>query len=143
MADATVAIDRLEALEILLQLAAQVALDDVLVFLDNLDDAVQLLVGQRLGADVRADLSLLQHELRAGRADAVDIRKRGFDALVAGDIDTKKTGHGGKVVGGLSLALLQARILFVDDVDTALPADNLAVRRTAFNGSANSHDFIS
>ena len=36
MADAAVAIDRLQALEILLQLAAQIALDDVLVFLDDL-----------------------------------------------------------------------------------------------------------
>jgi hypothetical protein len=96
MADATVTIDRLEALEILLQLAAQVALDDVLVFLDDLDDAVELLVGQLLGPDVGADFGLLQHKLRAGRADAVDIRERGFDALVAGDIDTKKTGHGEK-----------------------------------------------
>jgi hypothetical protein len=41
------------------------------------------------------------------------------------------------------LALFEARVFLVDDVDTALPADNLAVRGTAFNGSANSHGFIS
>jgi hypothetical protein len=44
---------------------------------------------------------------------------------------------------GSTLALLQARIFLVDDVDAALAADDLAVRRAAFNGSANSHDFIS
>src|ERR1700677_4507527 len=55
MTDASVAIDGLEALEILLQLAAKVAFDDVLVFLDDLDDAVELRIGQRLGADVGAD----------------------------------------------------------------------------------------
>ncbi len=48
-----------------------------------------------------------------------------------------------KLVSGSTLALLQARIFFVDDVNTALPADDLAVRSAAFDGSANSHDFIS
>jgi hypothetical protein len=42
-----------------------------------------------------------------------------------------------------TLALLQAWIFLVDDVHPALPADDLAVRRAAFNGSANSHDFVS
>jgi hypothetical protein len=94
--DAAVAIDGLEALEILLQLPAQVTLDDVLVLLDDLDDAVELLVGQLLGPDVGADLGLLEHELGAGRADAVDVRQRGFDALFAGDVDTEETGHGSR-----------------------------------------------
>ena len=48
-----------------------------------------------------------------------------------------------KEEAGSTLALFKARILLVDDVDTALPADHLAVRGTAFDGSANSHDFIS
>jgi hypothetical protein len=44
---------------------------------------------------------------------------------------------------GSTLALLQAGIFLVDDVDTAFPADDLAVRGTAFDGGANFHDFSS
>ena len=55
MADATVAVDRLKALEILLQFAAQITFDGVLVFLNDLDDAVELLVGQAFRANVGAD----------------------------------------------------------------------------------------
>ena len=62
MPDAAIAIDGLEALEILLQFAAQIAFDDVLVFLDDLNDAVKLLIGQRLGADVGADFSLFEDQ---------------------------------------------------------------------------------
>jgi hypothetical protein len=38
-----------------------------------------------------------------------------------------------------TLALFQARVFLVDDVDTALATDDLAVRSAAFDGSANSH----
>jgi hypothetical protein len=40
-----------------------------------------------------------------------------------------------------TLALFQARIFLVDDINTALPANHLAVRSAAFDGSANSHIF--
>ena len=39
----------------------------------------------------------------------------------------------------LTLALFQARVFLVDDINTALPTDDLAVRSAAFDGSANSH----
>ena len=44
---------------------------------------------------------------------------------------------------GSTLALLEARVFLVDDVDAALPADDLAVRGAAFDGGANFHDFES
>jgi hypothetical protein len=40
---------------------------------------------------------------------------------------------------GSTLALFQARVFLVDDINTALPTDDLAVRSAAFDGSANSH----
>jgi hypothetical protein len=40
-----------------------------------------------------------------------------------------------------TLALFEARVFFVDDINAALPADDLAIRGTAFNGSANFHIF--
>jgi hypothetical protein len=50
----------------------------------------------------------------------------------------------GKEVGsGLALALFEARVLLVDDVDAALAPDDLAVRGAAFDGGANFHDFDS
>ena len=45
--------------------------------------------------------------------------------------------------GGSTLALLEARVFLVDDVNAALPADDLAVRGAAFDGGANFHDFSS
>lgn len=42
---------------------------------------------------------------------------------------------------GSTLALFQARVFLVDDINTALPTDDLAVRSAAFDGSANSHIF--
>jgi hypothetical protein len=88
-----VTINRLEALEILLQFAAQVAFDDVLVFRNHLDDAIELLIGQALRADIGADLSLFEDQLRAGRPDAVNVRESGFNPFVTGNIDTEKARH--------------------------------------------------
>ena len=48
-----------------------------------------------------------------------------------------------KLKGGSALARFEARIFLVDDVDAALPADDLAVRGAAFDGGANFHDFSS
>ncbi len=43
----------------------------------------------------------------------------------------------------LTLALLEARVLLVNDVDTPLAADDLAVRGAAFDGGAYFHVFSS
>jgi hypothetical protein len=96
MTNATVAIDRLEALEILLQFAAKVALDHILVLLNDLDDAVELLIGQRLGADIGADFSHFQDVLGAGRPNAVNVGESGFNPFVTGDIDTEEARHSSK-----------------------------------------------
>jgi hypothetical protein len=44
-----------------------------------------------------------------------------------------------RVKTGSTLALFQARVFLVDDINTTLPTDDLAVRSAAFDGSANSH----
>ena len=53
MADAAVAVDRLEALQVALHFAAQIALDRQLARGDRLDDLVELLGAQVLGAGIR------------------------------------------------------------------------------------------
>jgi len=140
MADATVAVDGLEALEILLEFAAKVTLDRVLVLRDDLNDPVDLLIGQRLGAEIRADFGLLKDELGPGGTNAVNVREGGFNPLVTGNIDTEKARHGA-YFRVLTLALFKARVFLVDDVDAALPTDNLTVRSAAFDGGANFHLF--
>jgi hypothetical protein len=93
MTDAAVTIDRLEPLEILLQFAAQIAFDHILVFGDDLDDPVELLIAQALGANIGADFSLFEDQLRPGRANAVNVREGGFNPFVTGNIDTEKARH--------------------------------------------------
>jgi len=56
MADATVTADALQALEIHAEFAAQVALDDILAFLDRVNDLGELRLGQVLRADGRVDV---------------------------------------------------------------------------------------
>jgi len=93
MADAAIAIDRLKALEILLQLASQIAFNDVLVFRDHLDDPVELLIGQALGANIGADFSLFEDQLGPGRPNAVNVGESGFNPFVTGNIDTEEARH--------------------------------------------------
>ena len=87
MADTAVAVDRLQALEVGLQLAAQIALDRQFARGDRLDDLVELLVRQILRTRLRIDIGLLEDLLRRARANAVDVRQRRFDAFVAGDFN--------------------------------------------------------
>ena len=141
MTDATVTVDRLEALEILLEFAAKIAFDRVLVLRDDLDDPVHLLIGQRLGAEIRADFGLLEDELGPGGTNAVNVREGGFNPLVTGNIDTEKARHT-YVLSRLALTLFKAGVFLVDDVDAALPTDNLTVRSAAFDGGANFHVFL-
>ena len=89
MADATVAIDRLEAFQVALEFAAQVALDGQLARGDCVDDVADLRRSEVLGADVEINVGLLQDAARRVRPDAVNVRQRRFDALFSGDIDSK------------------------------------------------------
>ena len=61
MTDAAVTVDGLEALEVGLNLAAKIALDGKLAGGDGLDDLVELLGRQVLGADVRVDVGLFEN----------------------------------------------------------------------------------
>jgi len=54
MADTAVALDTLQALEIHAQFAAQVAFDDILAFLDRVNDLGELLFGQSLARVARS-----------------------------------------------------------------------------------------
>ena len=46
------------------------------------------------------------------------------------------------MLSSLALALFKARVFLVDNIDAALPTDNLTVRGAAFDGGANFHVFL-
>ena len=87
--NAAVAVDLLEAREVELQVAAQVAFDGDGVGLNDRDDGSDLLVAQFPGAGVRVDVRLAENPLRQSRPDAVDVREGSFDALLIGNINAE------------------------------------------------------
>ena len=89
VADAPVAVDGLEALEIALHFAAQIALDRDLVRVDRMDDRVELFGREILRAGVRINVRLFENLLRVARAHPINVGQRGFDAFVAGNIYSK------------------------------------------------------
>ena len=89
MPDAAIAIDRLQALQIALHFAAQIALDRDLVVRDRMNDLVDLLRASGLSPAVRIDVGLLEDAPGGARADAVDVGQRRFDAFVGGDFNSK------------------------------------------------------
>ena len=75
MTNATIAVDRLEALQVALQIPTQIAFDQELVARDRMNDVVQLLRRQFLRPQIRIDGSLLEDPLRGRRSDAVNVRQ--------------------------------------------------------------------
>ena len=78
--------------DVLLNLAAELALDDV-VRLDQPGDAADLVLGELAGSHARVDPGLLQDAERQGRPDAVNVAQRNVDALVAGNVSAGDTWH--------------------------------------------------
>ncbi len=93
MADTAVAIDRLEALEVLLEIAAKVAFDQNLLRGDRVDDCVQLFRRKILRAEVRFHIRGFEHFFRIARPDAVDVWERHFDSFVAWDVNAENSWH--------------------------------------------------
>src|SRR5829696_9571513 len=102
--DALVAADLDLAADVLRHLAAQVALDPV-VGVDVVAQPDEVLVGEVADAHVTADAGGGQGSVRAGLADAVDVRERDLQPLLAGEIDAGEACHAGRcsisVRGGL------------------------------------------
>lgn len=95
MADATIAVDGLQALEITGELTTKVTLDDPLVLSDDVKDLVELLLGQILSAHIRIKADLSDNLIGTARADAVNITEGERDFLLRGDFYTEETWHGG------------------------------------------------
>jgi hypothetical protein len=91
VAQAAVGADLLQPLDVLGTVAAEVALDGVVVdLLAQLDD---LVVGEVADAAVGIHAGLVQDPVRGRAADAVDVGQADLGALVQGDVDAGDTRH--------------------------------------------------
>ena len=82
VADTTVAIDRLEALEIGGVVATEIALNDPLVIGDHVEDLVELLFRKVLSAHVGIDADFFNDQVSTLRTDAVDVTEGERDFLL-------------------------------------------------------------
>ena len=92
MTDAAVAADLGQALNVHRHVAAQVALNSVLVA-DNLTQLGLIVLGEVLHAGVRVDPGLGQDLVGAGAPNAVDISEADLDSLLSGQINAGNTSH--------------------------------------------------
>ena len=95
MADATVAVDRLEALEIGGDFAAEIALEHPLVLGDDVEDLVELLLREVLRPHVGIEAGLFDEEVGPRGTDAVDVTEGVRDFLFRGDFYAEETRHVG------------------------------------------------
>ena len=139
MANSPITVDRLQALEIALNLTAKISLDHYFIRRDRLDDVIQLLRREALCPNIGINVCLLEDFLREARTDPVNVWKGSFDSFIAGDFYAEKTGH---IVGFLklnghyaeesALTLLVAGVL-ADHANDALAFDHAAVLTEALH----------
>ena len=93
MANATVAIDRLKALEIGGVVATKIAFNDPLVIGDHVEDFIELFFAQILGAEVGIDADFFDDNVSALGTDTVNVTEGERDFLLRGDFDAEETWH--------------------------------------------------
>jgi hypothetical protein len=95
VADTTVAVDGLQALQIASEFTTEVTFNDPLVLSDDVENLVELLLGQVLSAHVRIKANLGDNLIGAAGADTVNVTEGERDFLLRGDFNTEETWHGG------------------------------------------------
>jgi hypothetical protein len=103
MPDATVTVDRLETLQICGVVTPQITLNHPLVISDHMQDFVELLFGEILGARIGVEPDLLNNQIGPLRSDAVDVTERERDFLFRGYFDAEETWH--NMLGWLKIKL--------------------------------------
>src|SRR5439155_7321017 len=122
VAQSLVAADLDLALDVGGDLAAEVTLD-LQVLVDVRADTSDLFVGEIAHPGLHGKVDRLADVLRGRAADAVDIGERDAEVLLARDVDTGNSGHGGPL---LALTLLVAGVR-ADDPDAPVATDHLAL----------------
>src|ERR1700760_1757186 len=88
---AAITLDALQALEVHADFAAEVTLNDILAFLDRVDDLRELLLGQVFRTDGRVNVRAFENLFRVDGADAVDVAQRNVNALAGRNFHTNNT----------------------------------------------------
>ena len=92
MADAAVAVDFYETLDVQCNFTAKFTFNCVVVF-DLVTELCDIVLGEILCAGVGIDAGLGKDILRALESDTVDIGKRNFNTLLSWNINTSYTSH--------------------------------------------------
>src|SRR5690606_37715531 len=121
VADASIALDRLQTLQVQTEFAAQVTFDHILAVLDRVNDLRKLRFRQVFGADGRVNVRALENLHRVDRADAVNVAQRNINALVRRDFYTNDACH-----NELTLTLF-VTFIRADDAQHATATHHFAV----------------
>ena len=131
-----------QPLDVQRHLAAEVAFDPVFL-VDDLSQAVDLFVGQITNSGIWIDPRALEKLLTGVESNAVDIRQRRLDTLLARKVDSGNSRHIGRPsiarIEQLSLALLVLRVR-ADHTNYAVPPDHLAFVAAPLNRCSNFHE---
>jgi hypothetical protein len=136
VAEAAVAAQVHQALDVHLNFAAKIALD-LVVGLEELSDLLDIVLGELLGLLRRRNARALADLERERLAHAVEVGERIPDVLVTRKVDACDTSHVTIIsertpAAFLALPLLVARVL-ANDADDALAPDDLALVANLFD----------
>src|ERR687897_3704764 len=92
MTEPAIRADLHQALDVQADLASEIALDLVLS-VDHLAEAVDLVIGQVTHARVGRDVRGRQHAAGGRGSDAVDVGQADYHALLARDVDAGNASH--------------------------------------------------
>src|SRR5439155_16173733 len=138
VAQAAIAAEVHQALDVEAHLAAQVAFDLVALF-ERLADAVDLVFGEVLGPLGGIELRRGTDLLRGGLADPIEVLQRRLDLLLAGKVYACNTRH---LRISSALPLLVAGVRRADHAHHALAADHLALHADLLHRSTDLHGFL-
>lgn len=88
MPNSAITFNALQAFQIHAQFTSKVAFDDILAFLDGMDDLRQLLFVQALSSNAGINLSLFEDNFRVDWTNTINVSERNVDPLVAWNINT-------------------------------------------------------
>src|SRR5438477_10330461 len=91
--DPAIAFNALQTFQIHADFPAQISFDHVLAILNGMNDLRELLLGQVLGAQAGIDIGAGENLFGVGRADAINITQRDFDAFVGWNFYSDDASH--------------------------------------------------
>ena len=137
VSNTTIALDTLKTLQVQTDFTAKVTFDDILAFLDRMNDLGELLFVQVLGADAGIDACALKNDFSIGGTNAVNVTKGDLDSFLARNFNTNNTCHK-KSVLGLALTLFVPGI-GANHSNNTFAANNFTIFAKLFNRCANFH----